>query len=187
MRGGRHFKPYLTFSLCPVLSPFCRRVCVIDSVFQQASGPWRLIGVIISKHVIHQHLTNPHLTQTQLLLRLLCFTPDEICDLTTQIFSSMCFIPTWSLIQSCHLLNWGEQNPTIKCILTVKFLCRLYLQMKLQTFSTTLLMWHQVLNMTPTLFRTCRTLRINNSPNLLCWLNPDQVRSVASTLTVNSN
>lgn len=59
------------------MSPFfgCVRaqvLCYWFSVFLRASGPLRLpkaglrrlIGVIVSKHVIHQHLTNPYLTQT---------------------------------------------------------------------------------------------------------------------------
>lgn len=65
--GGRNYKPYLTLPLYLFLSAsfWCvRRSFVLLILCVLACELRRLMEVTISKHVIHQHLTNPYLTQT---------------------------------------------------------------------------------------------------------------------------
>lgn len=64
---GRNYKPYLTLPLYLFLSAsfWCvRRSFVLLILCVLACELRRLMEVTISKHVIHQHLTNPYLTQT---------------------------------------------------------------------------------------------------------------------------
>lgn len=115
--GGRNYKPYLTLPLYLFLSAsfWCvRRSFVLLILCVLACELRRLMEVTISKHVIHQHLTNPYLTQTPsvagtpslfLFFFLLC-----VCvRVSVQMKSTVGFLCGGVFVE----LKWGWGGPSI--------------------------------------------------------------------------
>lgn len=114
---GRNYKPYLTLPLYLFLSAsfWCvRRSFVLLILCVLACELRRLMEVTISKHVIHQHLTNPYLTQTPsvagtpflfLFFFLLC-----VCvRASVQMKSTVGFLCGGVFVE----LKWGWGGPSI--------------------------------------------------------------------------
>lgn len=127
--GGRNYEPYLTLPLYLFLSAsfWCVRwsfVLLILCVL--ACEVRRLMEVSISKHVIHQHLSNPYLTQTPSLAGTpsLIFLPRLcVCYRSDEIYSAICVCVCGVGVGVGRSLNLKAERLTVRigqCLSTME-------------------------------------------------------------------